>query len=141
MKTKVQRLTDQDTIRRAAEVMRKGNVGFLPIVDSAKRVVGVITDRDLVIRAIAEGLSLDTALSVCMTDSVLGCATDDDVRVAAARMAETKRSRLVVLDEHGQLAGVISMSDLVDVLGGPTAAATAREIAHRDGREDAPSHF
>lgn len=132
MRTDVRHLIAEDSIRTAAEVMRDAAVGFLPVVDSASSVIGVITDRDLVVRALADGRSSDTAVSVVMTDEVVACMPDDDIRVAAARLARMKRSRVVVVDERGALAGVISLSDVVEALGGIAAIAAARDSRGRD---------
>lgn len=132
MRTDVRHLVAEDSIRTAAEVMRDAKVGFLPVVDSASQVIGVITDRDLVVRALADGRSPDTAVSLVMTDEVVACMPDDDIRVAAARLARMKRSRVVVVDERGALAGVISLSDVVEALGGIAAIATARDAKGRD---------
>lgn len=126
MRTDVRHLTAEDTLRTAAMVMRDTAVGFLPVVDSVSSVIGVITDRDLVVRGLANGRSPETAVSLVMTDEVVACMPDDDIRVAAARLARMKRSRVVVVDEHGALAGVISLSDVVEALGGIAAIANAR---------------
>lgn len=139
MRTDVRHVTAMDTIRTAAEIMRDASVGFLPVVDSASQVIGVITDRDLVVRALADGRSPDTALSLLMTDEVVACVPDDDIRVAAARLARMKRSRVVVVDEDGTLAGVISLSDVVEALGGIAAIATVRDARSRGGRTERPS--
>jgi len=132
MRTDVRHLIAEDSIRTAAEVMRDAGVGFLPVVDSASSVIGVITDRDLVVRALADGRSPETAVSVVMTDEVVACMPDDDIRVAAARLARMKRSRVVVVDERGTLAGVISLSDVVEALGGIAAIASARDARGQD---------
>jgi CBS domain-containing protein len=131
MKSNPTALTAQDTLRTAARVMRDREIGFAPIVDSASNVIGVVTDRDLVVRALADGQSGDVALSTVMTDEVVACAVDDDVTVAAERLRDSHRSRIVVLDEQNKLAGVISLSDIADVLGERDAIGTVREVNDR----------
>ncbi len=131
MKSPVVHLTAQDTVARAAEVMRDEDVGFLAIVDSAKQVIGVITDRDLVVRLLAEHRPAETALSEVMTDEVLACAPDDDLRTAANRMARMRRARIVVLEDDGTLAGVVSLSDVVEHLEAASATWTVREVTQR----------
>jgi CBS domain-containing protein len=72
-------LEARGTVSNAAAKMRDANVGFLPIVDDAEQVVGVLTDRDLVVRVMAEGLSLETRAEEVMTADVISCRPDDDL--------------------------------------------------------------
>lgn len=134
MKREPRRLTDLDTIRKAAQVMRDAGVGFLPIVDSAGRPVGVVTDRDLVVRALANDVLAEAAISTVMTDEVLAVHEGDDLRTAANRMARTHRARVVVLDDAGVLVGVLSLSDVIDHLEAASATWTMREVVQRAER-------
>lgn len=137
MKTDVTHVTPEESARSAAALMRDEEIGFLPVVDSAKHVIGVVTDRDLVVRLLADGRDVETAVSEAMSDEVVAVMPDDDVRVAAARMATTQRGRIVVLDDQGALAGVISLSDVVGVLGGIDAAAMVHDVVHREAHRGA----
>ena len=100
------------TIVDAALVMKNLDIGPLPVVD-AGRLVGVITDRDITVRATAEGLDpLTTHVSDVMTREVVACREDDDVRHAAQLMQDVQLRRLLVVDDSGNLTGIVSIGDL-----------------------------
>jgi CBS domain-containing protein len=108
---------ENETVERAARIMRNQDVGFLPVVDSLKRLVGVVTDRDLVTRVLAEERPLSTRIDEVMTTSMLVTAgPDDDVAVAESRMARGQKSRIVIVDPASRFVqGVISLSDISQV--------------------------
>lgn len=133
MKTGVRCLAVSDTVQLAALTMRNANIGFLPIVDDGGRVLGTITDRDLSIRVLADGLSPLTPVTAVMTPEVVACLPDDDVRAAEQRMARGQVSRIIVVGEDNVVRGVISLSDLArrDEEG---AARTLRAVTRREER-------
>ena len=98
----------------AVEIMLKHNCGILPIVDAQRRVMGVITDRDI---AIAMGtrnrLPAEVTVAEAATRKVHSCKPTDDVRWALDIMGENKVRRLVVVNEQNRLEGVLSMDDVV----------------------------
>ncbi|HUV42218.1 MAG TPA: CBS domain-containing protein [Sedimentisphaerales bacterium] len=95
----------------AAGKMKSLEVGALPVWENDK-LIGVVTDRDIVVRAIAEGRdALKTPVSEIMTQRVLSCFEDDDIHEAATIMEENSVHRLVVLDSDYKPAGFISLSD------------------------------
>jgi CBS domain-containing protein len=97
----------------AALAMRNLDVGPLPVVDRGK-LVGVVTDRDITIRATAEGRDPRlTPVEEVMTRDVVACREDDDVRVAAKLMQDAQLRRLLVVDGLGRLVGIVSLGDLV----------------------------
>ena len=98
------------TLREAAQMMRELDSGVLPIGED-DRLLGVLTDRDITIRATAEGKDpTATAVREVMSTEVVSCF--DDVRDAATRMEEHQLRRLVVLDRDERLAGIVSLGDL-----------------------------
>lgn len=101
------------TVEEAARLMRDHHIGLAPIAEH-DRLIGVTTDRDLVIRALSEGKGPDTPVKDCMTGLVLYCFQDDDVADVAANMQEQQVQRLIVLDDRDSksLVGVISLSDI-----------------------------
>jgi len=100
------------SVREAAEKMRALAIGALPVLDK-ERVVGVVTDRDLAVRAAALGWRPDTTpVRDVMTPEVLFCFEDQDVAAAARVMSEKKVRRLVVLDRDSRLVGMLSLGDL-----------------------------
>lgn len=104
----------EESVERAARIMRNQEIGFLPIVDSLKRLVGVVTDRDLVTRVLADGLAGTTPVGDVMSDTLLvTVGPEDDMTIAESRMAREKKSRIVVVDEISRFVmGVISLSDV-----------------------------
>ncbi len=97
----------------AAQKMRTLEVGALPVCDGG-RVVGMITDRDLTVRAIAEGKDVsDTEVGEIMSPEVFSCFEDDDIEDAAQTMQEKSIHRLLVLDNDEEPAGIVSLADFV----------------------------
>lgn len=100
------------SIVEAARLMRTLDVGALPVTDGV-RTIGIVTDRDLVLRAVANGLS-PSSTCVCDTITPNVCTVDVDCDVAEAGelMAEAQVRRLVVVDEHHAAVGILSLGDL-----------------------------
>jgi CBS domain-containing protein len=112
MTVPVQVVHPSDTLRAAAEEMRALNVGSIPVADGDKA-VGVITDRDLVVRAVALGHDPDTStVSEVMSDVVQWCRPDTPIEEAAQLMKEHQIRRLVVVDDEHRLVGIVSLGDL-----------------------------
>ena len=101
----------QTTLREAAVLMRDGDYGYLPIGDSEK-LKGAVTDRDIVIRAVAAGLDGDTAVSEVMSETIIYCFEDDDIREAADMMKREQIRRLAVLNDAKRLVGIITLGDI-----------------------------
>lgn len=100
------------TIEDAACMMRDLDTGFLPVGDGS-RFQGILTDRDITIRAVAKGLDATTAaVEEVMSPSVIYCYEDQDIQRAADLMAENQVRRLIILNRAKKLTGVISLGDL-----------------------------
>ena len=100
------------SVRRVAELMRELDVGMLPVCEG-ERLVGTITDRDIVIRGVAEGCDGDrTKARDLMSTDVVYCFEDQDTEEAADIMNVRQIRRLIVLDRSKHLAGVVSLGDL-----------------------------
>ena len=100
------------TLEEAAAAMALLDVGPLPVC-AGERLVGMLTDRDIVVRAVATGLDpIQARVRHVMTPAVVSCFEDEDVREAARLMEEHKIRRLVVLDRDEQLVGIVSLGDL-----------------------------
>lgn len=101
-----------DMICQAANKMREIDVGMLPVCDG-ERLIGAITDRDLTIRAVAEGRDpLATKVREVMTHDICYCYEDDDVEEAAHLMEQKQIRRLPILNRDKKLVGIISLGDL-----------------------------
>ena len=110
----VETCTTNDTIQQAAQIMADLDVGIVPIVsaDGSQRLEGVMTDRDIVIRAIAKGMDTNsTKCSECLSDNVVTVTPDSDAQEAAALMATHQVRRLPVVQD-GRLVGICAIGDL-----------------------------
>lgn len=102
-----------DTLQEAARKMKSLDVGPLPVCGDDDRPIGMLTDRDIAVRAVAEGLDpLSARVRDVMTEGVCSCSEDDDVEEAARQMKERQIRRLVVLNRTGRLVGIVSLADL-----------------------------
>jgi CBS domain-containing protein len=134
MKGDVLCVTARTTVAQAAAIMRDAQVGFLPVCDEARNVIGTVTDRDIAIRVVAEEEPTDQSIELFMTTDVVACRSDDDLAIAQDLMGEMQVSRIVCMDENGELDGVISLSDIAQVGDGTDATATLRSVTVREAR-------
>jgi len=112
MTTGVEVIRPDETLQEAARKMRSIDVGPLPVCDG-DRVLGMITDRDIVLRATAEGLDpRTTPVEEAMTPAIVYCYQDQDIEEAAVLMKERQLRRLVVLDRDKKLVGILSLGDI-----------------------------
>lgn len=112
MTVEVSTLDPDASVEDAARLMKDAGVGFAPVV-SAGMVLGVLTDRDIVVRAAAKGHNLKVAKVLdILTPGAVHCVKDDDLKTAAGLMAENRVRRLIVVNDDNTLAGVLSLSDL-----------------------------
>jgi CBS domain-containing protein len=116
----VEVVAPDDPIRVAARKMADGDVGFIPVCDG-KKLVGVITDRDIAVRAVAAGKDADTAVRDVMTDEVVYCFEDDAVERVARLMKQREIRRVLVVDKSKRLVGVVALGDLADAQPGESA--------------------
>jgi CBS domain-containing protein len=107
----VKLLTPRDSIREAAIRMRDEDIGSLPVTDG-DRLIGVVTDRDLVVRALAEGQDPDTPIGQAMTERVLYCFDDEPVESVAENMARNQIRRLPVVTREKRLCGIVALGDI-----------------------------
>jgi CBS domain-containing protein len=115
MSKRLETLSEKDSIARAAIVMKESQVGFLPICGADRKVMGVVTDRDLVTRGLAKGCDpKTTSAAMIMTAPAITCLADTDLRAAEELMVSERLSRLVVTNGDGTIAGVLSVVDLVE---------------------------
>lgn len=127
-----------DTVRKVAQVMAHVETGAVPIVDNGK-VVGLVTDRDIVLRVVAEGRSFDSPISEAMTEGDVQSVKEDDVLAdATAKMASHQIRRLVVLNDAGALTGILSLGDVAKDYGAKQVGKTLEEISAEPG--DAAAH-
>jgi CBS-domain-containing membrane protein len=100
------------TLRVAAQCMDELNVGVLPVCDG-ERLVGMVTDRDITVRGVAQGKTADQCpVSEVMSASVRSCREDQEVDDVLDEMSDVQIRRLPVVDHHKRLVGIVSLGDL-----------------------------
>lgn len=111
-----------DTVSDVARLMKNEDIGPVLIVDSddSKRLVGIVTDRDLVLKVIAEGLEPQTTrVEEVMSKKLVTCRAEDDVDVAIRAMAQFQLRRIPVVDDNMELVGIISQADVATRMNEP----------------------
>jgi len=123
----------QDTIVEVAQLMKNEDIGPVLIVDSdeSKTLVGIVTDRDLVLKVIAEGRDPKTTrVEEAMSKKLVTCRADDDVDVAMQAMAQFQLRRIPVVEDANRLIGIISQADIATRVDEPEKTAeVVREIS------------
>jgi CBS domain-containing protein len=108
--------TPDDSVIEIARVMAQHDVGAVPIVESqdTRRVLGIITDRDIVLRVVAEGRDPNEVVSVrdVMTNEIVSVSPDADTLHVEELMKEHQVRRVLVIDDHGSIVGIVTMADL-----------------------------
>jgi len=112
MSRDVQICTPGSTIRDCAKKMAEIDAGAIPVGEN-DRLIGIVTDRDIAIRAIAQGKGPDTAVREIMSAEVKYCFEDEDVHHVAKNMAEIQVRRLPVVSRDKRLVGIVSLADLL----------------------------
>lgn len=103
--------TPDRTIAEAAKLMAECDAGSLPVTDS-DRLIGMITDRDIAVRAVARALPPDTRVQEVMSQEVLYCYDDEDVEHVAKNMGDQQVRRLPVVNRDKRLVGIVSFGDV-----------------------------
>ena len=118
--------TPRSTAREAATLMQDHDCGSIPVVENMqnKRVVGIVTDRDLAVRGLARGRGPDTPVRELMTDDPVTCVPEDNVEDLRQVMVEQLVRRIPVVDADEMLVGIVAQADLARVEG----AASDREV-------------
>lgn len=129
-------LAPMDTIQSAAQLMDDLNVGAVPVCDG-QRLVGVITDRDIAVRAVAAGQRPDTPISEAMSEPVHWCYDDQPLEELMEQMREAQLRRIPVIDHDKHLVGIISLGDLA-TRGDLEACAETLEQISTPSRPDRP---
>lgn len=100
----------RQTLNEVAQIMAERDIGFLPVGDH-DRIVGMVTDRDIVVRGLAAGKGPDTPVSEVMTQDVKYCFEDEDVDHVIENMGENQVRRLPVMNRQKRLVGVVTLAD------------------------------
>jgi CBS domain-containing protein len=111
MTSDVKVVRPDESLQRAATLMADEDVGAIPVCDG-ERLQGMITDRDIAIRAVARGLDTETPVSEVMTEDLVWCNEDDDTLEVLGRMADRQIRRIPVIDANRKLVGIVALGDL-----------------------------
>lgn len=111
MTSNVKTATRDQSLRDVAAIMRDGDMGSIPVVEDGK-LVGIVTDRDIVVRSIADGKDASSPVSEAMTTEIFSVKPDDFVFEAIRLMGDKQVRRIPVVDETGALAGIIAIADV-----------------------------
>jgi CBS domain-containing protein len=125
-------LTADDTVKRAAELMRDHDVGLIPIVEDTMtaRLTGVITDRDIALRCVAEGRKTDCRIGdVMSTDDIARAGPDDSVDAIERRMRDRQVRRIPVVADDGRLVGIVAQADLARSEDAKSVGQTVEDIS------------
>ncbi|SEL50580.1 CBS domain-containing protein [Stigmatella aurantiaca] len=118
-----------DTVREAAQKMRDLDVGPIPVCDG-QRVQGMLTDRDIVVRAIAEGMDpAQTRVADIMTKGIQYCFDDDEAEEVLERMEAQQLRRFIVVDRNKNLVGIVALGDLAGEESGQRVGKTLEGIS------------
>ena len=98
------------SIRDVARLMSEIDSGVIPVVGN--EVLGIVTDRDIVVRAVAENVDIAGPISKIMTSGIESCLESTELREAAQRMSELQMRRLLVFDDGGKITGILSLGDI-----------------------------
>ena len=133
MTPNIETVTPDQTARDAARFMLRAEAGSIPVCEG-DRVIGMITDRDIAVRGVAEGRGPDTPIRDLMSDGIICAHEDDDVQDVAQRMSEEQVRRLPVLDADDKLCGIVSLGDLARETRGETAEQALEGVSAPGGQ-------
>ena len=106
-------VSDKDSIRDVARIMKDSDTGVVPVVDSGRKILGLITDRDIVVRGLAEGKDLESMrVNEIMTKSVRSVREDATVNDALQMMSSADIRRVAVVNQNDELVGIVSIGDI-----------------------------
>jgi CBS domain-containing protein len=111
MTTSVRTATRGNSLQEVAAMMRDGDMGSVPVVEDGK-LVGMVTDRDIVVRSVADGHGPGSSVAAAMTTDIFSVRPDDFVFEAIRLMGDKQVRRVPVVDDEGNLAGIIAIADI-----------------------------
>lgn len=123
--------TPSDTAQQATRLMQENDCGCIPVVEDmeTRRLVGVVTDRDVAVRGVARGRGAETLVRELMSENVSCCTPESDASEVEQIMAERQVRRVPVIDEQGCCVGVIAQADLAREVSDREVARTVEEIS------------
>lgn len=127
------------TIREAAQLMADIDAGALPVTEN-DRLVGMITDRDIAVRAVAQGKSPDTRIRDVMSPGILYCFDDQQLEDVSRNMGKNQVRRLPVINRDKRLVGILSLGDLASKEDPTAVGRTVSRVSEPGGRHTQTAH-
>ncbi|MBA3333990.1 MAG: CBS domain-containing protein [Pyrinomonadaceae bacterium] len=113
MTSKISAANGEMTLQTVAKMLRDGDIGILPVIEKeTNKLLGLVTDRDIVVRAVAEGRNIETPVSEIMTTTLYTAKPDDFAFQAIRTMGDKQVRRVPIVDDEGVLQGIVSMADV-----------------------------
>lgn len=115
-----------DNATRVAELMKLENIGSIPVIENnqTRKLIGIITDRDLVVRIVAEGRDAkSTRVEAVMTRKVVACRADDDLKRVLEAMSKHQLRRIPIVNNENKIVGIISQADIATRVNQPEKTA------------------
>ncbi|MDF1631339.1 CBS domain-containing protein [Mycoplana sp. MJR14] len=129
----------KDTIREAARIMAQIDAGVVPVGEN-DRLVGMLTDRDIAVRAVAEGKGPDTTVGEVMTPDVQYCFDDEDIDEVCQNLGDQQIRRIPVVNRQKRLVGILSLGDLALSGGNGATGETLAAISRPGGMHSQADH-
>ena len=127
-----------DSVAKAAELMKSENIGSIPVVESkqSQKLLGIVTDRDLALKIVAAALDArSTTVETVMAHEVVTCRADDDLQKALDAMAEHQLRRIPIVDHDNKIVGIIAQADVATRADQPEKTAeVVKEISQANGK-------
>jgi len=127
-----------DSVAKAAELMKSENIGSIPVIENeqSQKLVGIVTDRDLALEIVASALDAkSTKVETVMTRKVVTCFASDDLQKALDAMAEHQLRRIPVVDDNNRIVGIIAQADVATRVDEPEKTAEmVKEISQANGK-------
>jgi CBS domain-containing protein len=133
MTRSVETVAPNQTAKDAAQFMLRAEAGSIPVCENEK-LVGMVTDRDIAVRGVAEGRGPDATIRDLMSTNVVCAHEDEDVGMVARRMSQEQVRRMPVLDANDRMVGIVSLGDLARETRGDFAEQALEGIAEPGGR-------
>jgi CBS domain-containing protein len=127
-----------DMVVKVAQLMKRENIGPIPVIenDETRKLVGIVTDRDLALKIVAEGRDAkSTKVEAVMTHEVVTCRADDDLQRALDAMSEHQLRRIPIVDNDNKIVGIISQADVATRVDQPEKTAEmVKEISQSNAK-------
>lgn len=132
MKPQVFTCGPETSVEACARIMAQHNVGIVPVVEDSGRLAGVVTDRDIAVRTVAQGRSTRGVVAEIMTRDVITCRQEDALHHVEDRLSRAQKSRIVVVDTWNNPVGVVSLSDIGRVENAARAGEVFKGVVTRE---------